>query len=178
MATGFLAGSAPAFQAGRKSLDSSLRERGSTPSGGLALRRVIVTAEISFTLILVVAAGLFVRTLDGLLAKGPGFHTSSLISFGIRPTQSGYSQSDANRLIRQIHEEIRSSASTQSSAIANFPLLLGGAWNNPLTIQSTERFATDRDVHLNAVTPGFFASLGTSIVGGRDFDEHDSLPLN
>jgi predicted permease len=61
--------------------------------------------------------------------------------------------------------------------VANFPLLLGGAWNNPLTIQSTERFITDRDVHLNAVTPGFFATLGTRIVGGRDFDEHDSLPL-
>ncbi len=178
LATGFLAGCAPALQAGRKSLESSLRERGGTPSGGLSLRRGIVTAQIAFTLILVVAAGLFIRTLSGLLAKGPGFHTSSLISFGIRPEQNGYSRSDANRLIRQIHEEIRSSANTQSSAIANFPLLLGGAWNNPLTIQSTERFTTDRDVHLNAVTPGFFATLGTRIVGGRDFDEHDSLPLN
>src|SRR5260370_36585863 len=178
LATGFLAGCAPALQAGRKSLDSSLRERGGTPSGGLALRRAIVTAQIAFPLILVVAAGLFVRTLSGLLAKGPEFDTSSLISFGIRPTRSGYSQSDANRLIRQLHDEIRSSASSQSSAIANFQLLLGGAWNNPLTIQSTERFTTDRDVHLNAVTPAFFATLGTRIVGGRDFDQHDSLPVN
>src|SRR5438876_587329 len=145
LATGLLAGCVPALQAGRKSLESSLRERGGTPSGGLSLRRGIVTAQIAFTLILVVAAGLFVRTLYGLLEKGPGFDTSSLTSFGIRPTQSGYSQSDANRLIRQIHEEIRSSASIQSSAIANFPLLLGGAWNNPLTIQSTERLVTDRD---------------------------------
>src|SRR4029450_6935457 len=49
LATGFLAGSAPALQAGRKSLDSALRERGGTPSGGLALRRAIVTAQIAFT---------------------------------------------------------------------------------------------------------------------------------
>lgn len=63
IATGFLAGSAPALQARRKSLDSSLRERGGTPSGGLSLRRAIVMAQIAFTLILVVAAGLFVRTL-------------------------------------------------------------------------------------------------------------------
>src|SRR5438876_3078927 len=145
LATGFLAGCVPALQAGRKSLESSLRERGGTPSGGLSLRRGIVTAQIAFTLILFVAAGLFIQTLHALLAKAPGFDTSSLTSFGIRPTQSGYSQSDANRLIRQIHEEIRSSASIQSSAIANFPLLLGGAWNNPLTIQSTERLVTDRD---------------------------------
>jgi predicted permease len=159
LATGLLAGSAPALQAGRKSLDSSLRERGGAPSGGLALRRAIVTAQIAFTLILVIAAGLFVRTLSGLLARGPGFDTSSLISFGIRPTANGYSRADADRLIRRIHDEIRSSTSTQSSAVANFPLLLGGAWNNPLTIQSTERFATDHDIHLNAVTPGFFATL-------------------
>src|ERR1700730_2251614 len=79
LATGFLAGSAPAFQAGRRSLDSSLRERGGTSSGGLLLRRGIVTAQIAFTLILVVAAGLFIRTLSGLLAKGPGFDTSSLL---------------------------------------------------------------------------------------------------
>ena len=178
LATGLLAGCVPALQAGRKSLESSLRERGGTPSSGLSLRRGIVMAQIAFTLILVVAAGLFVRTLHGLLAKGPGFDTSSLIWFGIRPAQSGYSQSDANRLVRQIHEQIRRSASAQSSAIANFPLLLGGAWNNPLTIQSTQRLVTDRDVHLNAVTPGFFATLGTKIIAGRDFDEHDSLPLN
>jgi len=178
MASGFLAGAAPALQAGRKSLDSSLRERGGTPSGGLALRRAIVTAQIAFTLILVIAAGLFVRTLSGLLARGPGFDTSSLISFRIRPAANGYSHADASRLLRRVHDQIRSSASTQSSAVAVFPLLAGGAWNNPLTIQSTERFNTDRDVHLNAVTPGFFATLGTRIVSGRNFDEHDSLPMN
>ena len=83
MAAGFLAGSAPALQAGRKSLVSSLQERAGTALGGLSLRRAIVTAQFAFTLILVVAASLFVRTVSGLLAKGPGFDTSSLISFGI-----------------------------------------------------------------------------------------------
>jgi predicted permease len=175
LATGFLAGSAPALQAGRKSLDSSLRERGGTPSGGPSLRRVIVTAQIAFTLILVVAAGLFIRTLSGLLARGPGFDTSSLISFGIKPALNGYSPAEASQLIRRISEGIRSSRSTQSSAIARVQLLRGGAWNNSLTIQGSERFTTDREVQLNAVTPGCFATLGIRIVAGRDFNEHDSL---
>ncbi len=176
MASGFLAGSAPALQAGRESLVSSLRERAGTVFG-LPLRRAIVTAQIAFTLILVVAAGLFVRTLSGLLTKGPGFDTSSLISFGIKPALNGYSRSEANQLIRRIHEEVRSSRSIQSSAIARVQLLLGGAWNNSLTIQSGERFTTDREVQLNAVTPEFFATLGTRIVAGRDFNEHDSLDV-
>jgi predicted permease len=187
LATGFLAGCVPALQSGRKSLDSSLRERGGTASGGLALRRVIVTAQIAFTLILVVAAGLFVRTLAGLLVKGPGFETSSLVSFGIRPALNGYSDEEATRLFRRISEGLRSSPSTQASSIALVQLLLGGAWNNSLTIQSGERFTTDREVQMNAVSPGFFATLGARIVAGRDFNEHDalnveavhqSLPLN
>ena len=175
LATGFLAGSAPALQAGRKSLDSSLRERGGTPSGGLALRRAIVTAQIAFTLILVIAAGLFVRTLSGLLVKGPGFDTSSLISFGIKPALNGYSGAEESRLIRRITEGLRDSSSIQASAVAHDQLLLGGAWSNSLTIQAGERYITDREVQMNAVSPGFFATLGARIVAGRDFNEHDAL---
>ena len=175
LATGLLAGSAPALQAGRKSLDSALRERGGTLSSGLALRRAIVTTQIAFTLILVIAAGLFVRTLSALLVKGPGFDTSSLISFGIKPALNGYSDAEENRLIRRISEELRSSSSTGGSAIARVQLLLGGAWNNSLTIQDRERYITDREVQINAVTPGFFATLGARIIAGRDFNEHDAL---
>src|SRR6185369_10836381 len=160
LVAGFLAGSAPALQAGRKSLDSSLRERGGTPSGGLALCRAIVTAQIAFTLVLVIAAGLFVRTLSGLLIKGPGFDTSSLISFGIKPALNGYSGAEENRLIRRITEGLRDSSSIQASAIAHDQLLLGGTWSNSLTIQARERYITDREVQMNAVTPGFFATLG------------------
>ena len=177
MVTGFLAGSAPALQAGRKSLDSSLRERGGTPSSGLALRRAIVTAQIAFTLILVIAAGLFVRTLSGLLAKGPGFDTSSLISFGIKPDLNGYSGAEESRLIRRITDGLRDSSSIQASAIAHDQLLLGGAWSNSLTIQASERVITDREVQMNAVSPGFFATLGTRIIAGRDFNEHDLLDV-
>lgn len=178
LATGVLAGCVPALQAGRKSLESSLRERGGASSGGSSLRRGIVTAQIAFTLILVVEAGLFIRTLHGLLAKGPGFQTSSLISFGVRPALNGYSGAEAAQLIRRIREGIASSESTQASAIARVQLLVGGAWNNSLTIQSSsERFTTDREIHINAVTPGFFETLGTRIVAGRDFNEHDALDV-
>jgi predicted permease len=175
LVTSFLAGSAPALQAGRKSLDSSLRERGGTPPGGLALRRAIVTAQITFTLILVIAAGLFVRSLSGLLVKGPGFDTSSLISFGIKPALNGYSGAEESQLIRRITEGLRDSSSIQASAIAHDQLLLGGAWSNSLTIQAREQYITDREVQMNAVTPGFFATLGARIVAGRDFNEHDAL---
>lgn len=177
VAAGVLSGFAPALQASRGSLIASLRERGGTAFGGVRLRKAIVTIQIAFTLILVIGAALFVRTLTGLMAKGPGFATSSLISFGIDPLRNGYSPSEASQLIRRIHDEIRNSPSTQTSAVARFQLLTGGSWNDPMTIQTNERITTDRDVNLNAISPGFFATLGTRIVAGRDFDERDSRPV-
>ena len=177
VAAGVLSGFAPALQAGRGSLISSLRERGGSAFGGVRLRKVIVTVQIAFTLILVIGAGLFVRTLTGLMAKGPGFATSSLVSFGLDPLRNGYSRSEASQLIRRIHDEIRNSPSTQTSAVARFQLLTGGSWNDPMTIQTNERITTDRDVNLNAISPGFFATLGIRIVAGRDFDERDSRPV-
>ena len=177
-AAGILTGFAPAIQTGRRALISSLRERGGAGFGGLRLRRIIVTAQIAFTLILVIGAALFVRTLAGLVAKGPGFDTTSLISFGIHPLRNGYTPPEANRLVRRIHDDIRASSTTQAAVVARNQLLTGGSWNNLMTIHDAERSTTDRTVHLNAVTPGFFAALGTSIVAGADFDERDSRPVS
>jgi hypothetical protein len=176
IAAGVLSGFAPALQAGRASLMSSLRERSGTAFGGVGLRKAIVTVQIAFTLILVSGGALFVRTLTELMAKGPGFATYSLVSFGLNPNRNGYSRTETSQLIRRIHDELRTSPGTQSSGVARFPLLTGGSWNDAMTIQTNERIATDRDVHLNAVSPGFFATLGVRVIAGRDFDERDSRP--
>jgi predicted permease len=174
---GVLSGIAPAVQAGRGSLISSLRERAGTGFGGVRLRKAIVTAQIAFTLILVIGAALFVRTLNGLMAKGPGFATSSLISFGLDPDRNGYTKPEASRLIRRVYADLRASNTTRTSGVARVQLLTGGSWSDPVTIQTNQRSTTDRDVNLNAVSPGFFSTLGARIVAGRDFDERDSRPV-
>ena len=153
---------------------SSLRERGGSALGGVRLRKFIVTAQIALTFILVIGAALFVRTLDALMAKGPGFVTSSLVSFGIDTRRGGYSVAEGNRLIHRIEEAVRQAPITQSSAVARFPLLTGGSWNDPMTILASKRIVTDHDVNLNAVTPGFFQTLGIKIIAGRNFDERDT----
>lgn len=171
---GILSGLAPAWQSGRRSLVSSFRERGGTAFGGVRLRKAIVIAQIALTLTLVIGAALFVRTLDTLIAKGPGFITSSLVSFGIDSPRSGYSPSEGNRLIRRIDDAIRNSPTTQASAVAQVPLLTGGSWSDPMTILAGEKISTDRDINLNAVTPEFFQTMGIKIVEGRSFDERDT----
>jgi predicted permease len=176
MVAGVLSGFAPALQAGSASFISALRERSGAASG-VRLRKTIVTVQIAFTLILVTGGALFVRTLTGLMAKGPGFETSSLVSFGLDPRRNGYPVKETNQLIRRIHDELRASPGTQSSAVAVTQLLTGGAWSNPMTIQTNERSTTDRSVNLNAVSPGFFETLGIQVIAGRKFDARDSRPL-
>jgi predicted permease len=176
IAAGFLSGLAPALRARGDSLVNSLRERGGTGFAGVRLRKTIVTLQVAFSLIMVVGAALFLRTLTGLLAKGPGFDTSSLLSFAIAPLQNGYSRADASRLIRRLDEQVRALPATSSSAAARFAFLNGGAWSNKVTLQTDRRIVSDRSVNFNAVSPGFFATVGVRVLAGRDFDQSDYRP--
>ena len=170
---GIVSGLAPAFQSGQCSLASSLRERGGTAFGRVRLRKIIVTAQIALALTLVVGAGLFVRTFDALITKGPGFVTSSLVSFGIDAMRGGYSNAEGEKMMAHVEDAIHRFPMIQKSAIARNPLLTGGSWNNQITIFADQRIVTDRLVHLNAVTPGFFETLGIKLLAGRNFDDHD-----
>ncbi len=173
---GILSGLAPAWQAKRRSFAASLQQRGGTAFGGVRLRKTIVTAQIALTLTLVVGATLFVRTLDALMTKGPGFVTSSLVSFQVDPSLVGYSPEQAESLMHRVDQGIQQDPLVQSWTAVRFEFLTGGSWNNPMTILAGKRMNTDRDVNLNAVTPGFFETMGIRLIAGRKFNEHDVRP--
>jgi len=177
LAAGLASGLAPALHAGGDSLTTALRERGGTESGGIRLRKCIVTLQVALSLILVVAAALFLRSLTGLIAKGPGFDTARVVAFGLAPHKNGHTPADSSRLVRLIDAEVRALPIVSSSTVVRFAFLTGGSWNNPFTIQAGRRIVTDRDVHENAVSPGFFSTLGIPLLAGRTFDERDVLPL-
>jgi predicted permease len=178
VSAGILSGLAPALHAGRKSLIDSLRERGGGAFGGMRLRKIIVALQIAFSLILVIGASLFVRSLTTLLNKGPGFDTTNLISFGLDPRRNGYSLRDSSQLMHRIYDELRTTPPIAASGMLRNQLLTGGSWNNSMTIAAGERIITDRLVHQNAVTPGFFDLMGIRLIAGRDFNERDATPLD
>src|SRR5207249_6093702 len=175
-AAGLLSGLAPALHAGRDHIVNSLRERGGSGFGGVRLRKTIVTLQVAFSLILLIGAALFLRTLTGLVAKGPGFDTASLLSFAIAPLENGYSRVDASRLVRRLDEQVRALPAARSSAVARFAVLTGGHWSNKVTMQTDRRSVTDGYINFNAVSPGFFSTLGVRLLAGRDFDRSDSRP--
>jgi predicted permease len=173
---GIASGLAPAWQSAGRSVASSLRERGGTSFGGVRLRKIIVTAQIALALTLVVGAALFVRSLNALMAKGPGFVTTSLVSFDIDAQRAGYSTPQGEQLINRLDDATRHSPIIQSAAIARFPLLTGGSWNNPMTIFADRTISTDREVNMNAVTPAFFQTMGIKLIAGRSFNNRDVSP--
>jgi predicted permease len=173
VSTGLLFGLMPALQASRTQPAFTLKEDARTVAGGLGLRKALVVGQITLALVLLVGAGLFVRTLRNLRSQGPGFATTNLVSFTVNPARSGYDEPSGRRLLLELLEQVRALPEVQHASISSALLLAGGSWQTGMTIESDHRFTTDRQVHIAAVTPGFFTTLGTKVLAGRDFGERD-----
>jgi len=165
---------APALRAARAEPGFNLKEGSFTAAAGVALRKALVTSQIALALVLLIGAGLFVRTLQSLRAQGPGFATSNLLMFRIEPGKNGYTAAQSRSRMRDLLAALQALPEAQSVALAGAGLLSGGSWNQQLTIESGRRTVSDSVVHLNAVSPGFFGTLGAAFVRGRDFNERDA----
>ena len=177
LATGLLFGLMPALQASRTQPGFTLKEDARGVAGGLGLRKALVIGQITLALVLLTGAGLFVRTLGNLRERGPGFSMTNLVMFGINSAQSGYGNEQGRQVLVQMLEAMRALPEVESAGIGSMALLGGGSWNQFVTIQSDHRFVGDRSVHIATVSPGFFSTLQTPIVEGRDFDERDKLEV-
>jgi predicted permease len=176
--TGLLFGLIPALHASRTDPSFTLKEDSSTVARGIGVRRLLVVGQIALALILLVGAGLFVRTLSGLRAQGPGFATTNLLMFRLDPTLVGNSSERSKNVVRDTLERIRALPEVESAALSAGALLAGGSWNQPLTVMTDKRLVTGT-IHCNVVSPGFFDTLGAQVVRGRNFDEREageSLP--
>jgi predicted permease len=171
--TGLLFGLAPALQAGRAQPASVLKEESSTVAGGVGLRKALVVGQIAFALVLLIGAGLFVRTLASLRAQGPGFITTNLLSFGVNPGRSGHTQEQSKSLVRDLLAAVRNLPEVESAASSGAHLLMGGSWNSRLTVEAAGRVVTDGVVYLEGISSGYFQTLGVPLISGRDFDDRD-----
>lgn len=174
--TGIVCGLAPALQTGRVPLITSLTERSRIASaGGVRLRKLLVVGQMAFTLLLLIGAGLFVQTLARLHER-VGFASDNLLTMSVSPPDGGYGPADSERIMRDVFRRLEELPIVEHAAVSNTGLLTGGRAGGPVTIQSDRRFTSDRAVLRLRVGPGFFATLGTSIVAGRDFDAREVRP--
>ena len=170
---GVLCGLAPALQARRRPLAPSINMRG-TPGGTAARsRKLIVGAQLALTLVLLAGAGLFVQTLTRLYAKDRGFDSRSLLMFRADPARTGYSDSDAPRVMRDLLRTLREAPGMERVALANNSLLGGLGPARSLTVGSDRR-AIALSVPTMRVSEDFFSTTGVRVIAGREFDDHDT----
>ena len=170
--TAALCALAPVFQIRRIPLIVSLNERFRTGSS-VRLRKALVIGQMAFTLVLLIGAGLFARTV-ARLHDNVGFSGENIVMFSLNPPSAGHSDPDARRLIRDLFQRLQEMPGIEGVAVANTSLLQGGSFARTLTIASDERIVTDGSVYGLRVTPGFFSTLGVQLNAGRDFDDRDT----
>jgi predicted permease len=174
--TAVMCGLAPALQTGRTPLVASLNDRSRLAAGGgVRLRKMLVAGQLAFTLVLLIGSGLFVQTLARLHGN-VGFDSGNLVTVTVDPPAKGYAEPDAERVMREVLQRLQEMPAVERVAAANSRMLTGGAASSSITIQSDRRFTGDRAAARMRVGAGFFATLGTPVLAGRDFDERDVRP--
>jgi predicted permease len=133
-----------------------------------------MVAQVALSVLLLVGAGLFVRSLSNLMRTNLGIETNRTLSFRIDPDTNGYAGERGKTFIKHLRERLASVPGVSNAAFASQQLLTGSAWSNFITIEG-QSFDPDRRwwSYNNAVSPGFFTTMGIPIVQGRDFDARD-----
>jgi predicted permease len=174
-------GLAPAIQGSRADIAPTLKDQaGSVVSGGnVALRKALVTAQVALSLLLLIGAGLFLRTLDNLRDLGPGFSAERLVGFNIDPSLNGYSVERGKNFYLRLTDELASTPGVQSVGLASMRILEGGEWDSSMTVEGyTARADQNPQPYMNSISPNYFATLGVPILQGRDFTVKDTLNVS
>ncbi|HEY7056713.1 MAG TPA: ABC transporter permease [Vicinamibacterales bacterium] len=138
---------------------------------GLAIRRVLVVVQVALSLVLVVGAVLLGRTLRNLVGLDPGFKTTGVLIANIDLRRGGVPPERRGVLVDQVLDRVRSIPGVRSATPAFITPVSGSVWNNNVVVDGAVAGLSN----FNAVGTGFFRTLGTPLVAGRDFDAHDDV---
>jgi predicted permease len=175
--TGLLFGLVPALQLSRPQLVDHLKDRTNRASGFgrlFALRNVLVMAQVALSLVTLVGAGLFLRSLQNAQRTDPGFETTQLLLLSFDAGAEGYSGESAAAFQRTVLDRVRVLPAVKSAVLASSGLFDGGFSRTvfPEGVDQSDR-RNGRLTPLNQVGPGYFETLGIPIVRGRGLAEVD-----
>jgi len=177
LATGLLFGLVPALRSTRPDLAPTLKDQiGAVVGGGggVRLRKGLVIAQVTISVLLLVSAGLFIRSLRALRLLDLGLKTDNLIAFNISPTLSGYTPLQTKAFNRQLVERVRALPGVSAMAFAQIGLLEGNEWDSSMSVEGYEpKPGEHMNPYCNAVSPDYFKTMGIPLLAGRDFDQRD-----
>lgn len=167
-----LAGLAPALHAVRYNVNPALKE--ARVQGHRWLGRSLVVAQLAISMILVVGATLFLRTLVNLYSVDRGFDSDGVIVVNVRSSRP-YEATRGFAVQRAILERLKRVPGMRSASAANVLPIGGGLWTRGVQIEGYTFRADESDsVGFNVIAPGYFETLGTPLILGREFDERDT----
>jgi predicted permease len=176
--TSLVFGLLPAVRGSQTEITLSLRDRsGALSAGGITLRRMLVGVQVALSLLLLVGAGLFVRTLRNLENLGPGFPTDRLLTFTINPSLSGYSDDETKSFFERLDVHLQTMPGVESVGMSAMAMMKGYAWQNAILGKDFEGAPIEQQPVLNNVSPDYFAALGIPLLAGRAITEQDDAPL-
>jgi predicted permease len=176
--TGLLFGVAPAFQATRVDVAPALKDAGARdtprPSRGLGLGWALVVAQMALSLLLLVGAGLFDRTVASLHDIPLGFNREHVLLFTIQPFSVGYDGPSGMRLFENLRERLHELPGVRDVGLSTAPLPTGGGTSAPVQVIGAVPAAPPHVV-IGAVGPDFFKTMQIPIVAGREYTARDNM---
>src|SRR5215469_4851294 len=185
---GVLFGLAPALQGTRLVLTPGLKEGWGSTLGvgshsqrfGMQLGKVLVISQVAISLLLLIGAGLFVRTLSNLENEKLGFDHRNLVLFGINPTTNGYTGEKLLAFYQELQRRIEAIPGVRSASLSRHTLVSGGVTIDGVAIQgyTPEGGGSNNNgsvtVHVNDVGPEFFETFGIPVEMGRAIGDQDT----
>ena len=173
--TGILFGLVPALQATRPELAPTLKDQAGAVAGGgsVGMRKALVIAQVALSLLLLISAGLFIRSLQNLKDLDPGFRTQNLLTFAVDPTLNGYKPERTRLFFRTLTDRLRAIPGVSAASLAIIPVLQGDEWDSSYTVEGVKP-GRDIDPHMNFISPDYFRTLEIPVIAGRDFTLNDT----
>ena len=178
LVTSVLFGAAPALRGTRVDLQATLKGQSSGASQGrsnVRLRQVLIAAQVALTAVLLASAGLFARTLNNLEHADLGVNTSRVLQLSVAPGLNGASTAQTRDFVDRALKEFARVPGVQSVTVSNIPIFADADRGFNITAEGyTARPGDDMDVLADNIGPGYFSTLGTPLIAGREFTEADT----
>jgi predicted permease len=188
--TGVVFGMVPALKASRPGLVPALKNASAeTDERGrrFSLQKTLVIVEVALSMLLLIPAGLFVRSLQAARAVDPGFDVERLVAVPLNINLLRYTRASGREFYRQVVERVKGLPGVEEASVARVPLLAGRGRVSGLMVEGRQGYSEEfvfgegpgvatpdsTRINTNVVAPGLFAALGIPLVTGRDFTDQD-----
>jgi predicted permease len=174
--TGLLFGLTPALRATRLDLTPTLKDtaRNSRGDARSSLSKALVVAQVALSLVLLIGAGLFTRTLRNLQSLETGFNHENLVTFGLNPRLNNYTNAQIAQLFHGLLERLETIPGVRAVTLSQYPILAGSRNDAPIFVQGQASQANDgSNALVNDVAANFLDTLQIPILRGRGLTSQD-----